>query len=98
MCLRGSMVTHDRITSIWYEFTITPVVGTTKTRSERFLWLCTGMNGGDFQPEFRADNVKPASNPTENGERVRNLLRDREILTDFSSQNLRRALRFYGRI
>lgn len=33
-----------------------------------------------FEPEFRPDDSKPAPNQTENGERVRNLLRGREAL------------------
>ncbi|MBY5099301.1 hypothetical protein K4X41_27590, partial [Klebsiella pneumoniae] len=36
--------------------------------------------GGRFHPEFRPGNSKPAPNQTENGERVRNLLRGREAL------------------
>ncbi|WP_227590217.1 hypothetical protein, partial [Klebsiella pneumoniae] len=42
--------------------------------------LCTRLIGGGFQPEFTPDNSKPAPNQTANGERGRNLLRDREAL------------------
>jgi len=42
--------------------------------------LCTRLAGGRFHPEFTPDNSKPAPNPTENGERGRNLLRGREAL------------------
>ncbi|MGJ3097004.1 hypothetical protein ACR8MO_22395, partial [Salmonella enterica subsp. enterica serovar Paratyphi A] len=35
---------------------------------------------GRFWPEFRPDDLKSAPKPTENGERVRNLLRGREAL------------------
>ncbi|WP_208972699.1 hypothetical protein, partial [Escherichia coli] len=41
---------------------------------------CTGLTRGRFWPEFRPDDLKSAPKPTENGERVRNLLRGREAL------------------
>ena len=56
---------------------------TPQNRSRAFYGhelLCTRLTGGGFQPEFTPDNSKPAPNQTANGERGRNLLRDREAL------------------
>ncbi|WP_348245186.1 hypothetical protein, partial [Salmonella enterica] len=38
------------------------------------------LTRGRFWPEFRPDELKYAPKPTENGERVRKLLRGREAL------------------
>ena len=56
---------------------------TPQNRADEFYGyelLCTRLAGGRFHPEFTPDNSKPAPNPTENGERGRNLLRGREAL------------------